>query len=65
VAAPFPEGRIKRGRASLIGGLATGACVLGLWLAAAGTAGVGGPVATIAGVVVAVAVAAWVRLADL
>ncbi len=65
MAAPFPEGRIKRGRASLIGGLATGACVLALWLAAAASLGLGGAAASVAGLVVAGAVAAWVRLADL
>jgi hypothetical protein len=65
MAAQFPPGRIKRGRASLIGGLATGACVLALWLAAAGTLGLGGLAATATGLVAAAAVAAWVRLADL
>lgn len=65
MAAPFLPGRIKRGLASLIGGLATGACVLALWLAAAASLGVDGPVATVIGVVAASTVAAWVRLADL
>jgi len=65
MAAPFPPGRIKRGRASLIGGLVTGACVLGLWLAAAWDLRLGGPVAVGSGLVAAGAVAAWVRLADL
>ena len=65
MAAAFPPGRIKRGRASLIGGVATGACVLALWLAAAGTLGLGGPAAIASGLIAATAVAAWVRLADL
>ena len=65
MATPFPPGRIKRGRASLIGGLATGACVLALWIAAAWELGLGGPAAAATGLVVAAAVAAWVRLADL
>ncbi|MBW4091264.1 MAG: hypothetical protein HIU82_09155 [Proteobacteria bacterium] len=65
MAAPFPPGRITRGRASLIGGLATGACVLALWLAAAASLGIGGAGADATGVVVAGAVAVWVRLADL
>ncbi|MGH7043159.1 MAG: hypothetical protein ACREFY_13660 [Acetobacteraceae bacterium] len=65
MAAPFPPGRIKRGQASLIGGIATGVCVLALWLAAAASLGLSGPAATVAGLVVAGAIAAWVRLADL
>ena len=62
---PIKPGRIKRGRASLIGGLATGVCVLALWLAAAASLRLGGPAATVAGVGVAVAIATWVRIADL
>ena len=67
---PFPtvrteRSRIKRGRASLIGGLATGACVLTLWLAGAASLGLGGAGTSLAGLMVAAAVAAWIRLADL
>ena len=60
----LPPARIKRGRASLIGGLATGACVLALWVAAAWELGLGGPTAAASGLVAAAVVAAWVRLAD-
>jgi len=65
VAAPFPAGKIKRGRASLIGGGVTGLCVLGLWMAGAASLGVGGVGATVTGVAAAVAIAVWVRVADL
>ncbi|MDE2583467.1 MAG: hypothetical protein KGL52_17670 [Rhodospirillales bacterium] len=58
-------GRIKRGRASLIGGVVTGACVLVLWIGAAASLGLGGTVATVSGIMAGGAVAAWVRLADL
>ncbi len=60
-----PRGGIKRGRASLIGGIATGLCVLALWLAAAASLGLGGVGIGFAGLIVAAAVTAWVRLADL
>ena len=54
--------RLKRSRASLVGGIATGLGVFVLVLLLAGDAGA----TTIAiGLAVALAVAAWVRLADL
>jgi hypothetical protein len=54
--------RLKRSRASLVGGVATGLGVLILVLLLAGDASA----TTIAGgLAVALAVAAWVRLADL
>jgi len=65
VAAPFPAGKIKRGRASLIGGIVTGVCVLGLWMAGAASLGVGGVGATVLGVLAGAGVAVWVRVADL
>lgn len=65
MAVDVPAGKIKRGRASLIGGLATGACVLALWLAGAASLGIGGGTATVLGVVAAGLVAGWVRIADL
>ncbi len=63
--ATFPAGRIKRGRASLIGGVAVGICVLGLWLGAEHELGVFTPGASVLGVLVAGAVGSWIRLADL
>ncbi len=68
MASPFAAdapGKLKRGRASLVGGFATGLCVLALWLAfTAEFATLGGP-ATWVGVAASAAVAAWVRVADL
>lgn len=65
MSAEFPAGKLKRGRASLLGGLATGACVLALWVAGARELGAGSAVAVLPGVLLAAAVAVWVRLADL
>ena len=65
MSAEFPAGKLKRGRASLLGGLATGACVLALWVVGARELGAAGAVAMLPGVLLAAAVAAWVRLADL
>ncbi len=69
MASPFAAdapGKLKRGRASLIGGFATGLCVLALWLAyEIGFAGGLQPGWTAAGVIASACVAAWVRLADL
>jgi hypothetical protein len=59
------QGKIKPGRASLIGGIAVGVGVLGLWVALARDLGAGSGGVIAAGVVVAVAVAAWIRIADL
>lgn len=57
--------RLKRGRASLIGGFAVGLCVLALWLGGMHELGVTSLGATLLGVLLAAAVAAWVRIADL
>jgi hypothetical protein len=59
------EQGIKRGRASLIGGVAVGVAVLGLWLALARELGVAGEAVDTAGVLVSAGIAAWIRLADL
>ena len=59
------EQGIKRGRASLIGGVAVGVAVLGLWLALARELGVAGGAVDTAGVLVSAGIAAWIRLADL
>jgi hypothetical protein len=56
------RGRVKRARASLIGGIAVGAGVLVLWLLIAGEAT---PGTVASGALVAAALGAWVRLADL
>ena len=59
------QGELKRGRASLIGGIAVGVGVFALWVALARDLGAGGSGAIVAGAVVAVAVAGWIRIADL
>jgi hypothetical protein len=59
------QGELKRGRASLIGGIAVGAAVFALWVALVRDLGAGGGGAIVAGAVVAVAIAAWIRIADL
>ncbi|HLI10274.1 MAG TPA: hypothetical protein VKY65_01635 [Alphaproteobacteria bacterium] len=57
-----PSGRLKRSRASLIGGIGTGIGVFALTVALAGNWHVG---TIILGIVLGGALAAWVRLADL
>ncbi len=57
--------RIKQGKASLIGGIAVGVAVLVLWTGVAHEmAADGAPVIAI-GVLVAAAIATWIRVADL
>jgi hypothetical protein len=63
--APRLQGEIKRGRASLIGGIAVGAAVFALWLAITRDLGFDSLSATLAGVAIATVVGAWIRLADL
>jgi hypothetical protein len=53
--------RLKRSRASLVGGIATGIGVFGLAVLLAGTS----PASIALALVIALAVAVWVRLADL
>jgi hypothetical protein len=57
--------RIKQGKASLIGGIAVGVAVLVLWTAIAHELAADTVPALIAGVLVAVGVASWIRVADL
>jgi hypothetical protein len=64
MAAPLQD-RIKPGRASLIGGIAVGVAVFALWVALARDLGAGGGGTIAAGAVVAAAIAAWIRIADL
>ena len=60
-----PQGKIKPGRASLIGGIAVGNAVFALWVALARDLGVVGAGPVVAGLMVASAIAVWIRLADL
>ncbi len=54
--------KLKRSVASLVGGIAVAAGVLALWLLLAGSLA---PASIAVGLVLATAVGAWVRLADL
>ena len=64
MAAQLP-GKIKPGRASLIGGIAVGIAVFALWVALACDLGVAGVWPLAAGLVAASGIAAWIRIADL
>ena len=57
--------RIKQGKASLIGGIAVGVAVLVLWVAIAHELAADGVPTLLIGLLVASAVATWIRLADL
>ncbi len=59
------QAKLKRGPASLVGGFATGLCVLVLWLAIEYKVGAASALVSGIGVVVSASIAAWVRLADL
>jgi hypothetical protein len=59
------QGEIKRGRASLIGGIAVGLAVFALWVALAHDLGADGAGTIAGGFVLAAAIAAWIRIADL
>ena len=56
------EGKVKRSKPSLIGGIFTAIVVFILWLLLFGTASI--PV-VILGLLVAIALGVWIRLADL
>ncbi|HTC10562.1 MAG TPA: hypothetical protein VK726_17500 [Acetobacteraceae bacterium] len=58
-------GELKRGRASLIGGIAVGVGAFGLWVLLARDLGAVGTWSIVTGLVVATLVGAWIRVADL
>jgi len=60
-----PRVHIKTGKASLIGGIAVGVAVLVLWTAVAHELATDSVAIIALGAVVAAAIAAWIRLADL
>jgi protein-S-isoprenylcysteine O-methyltransferase Ste14 len=60
-----PRRSIKPGKASLIGGIAVGVATLVLWVGVAHELGADTAPWLVAGLLVAAAVAAWIRLADL
>jgi hypothetical protein len=64
-APPRASGTIKRGRASLVGGFAVGVAVLALWVALAHDLAVDTDAMIVCGALLAIAVAAWIRIADL
>ena len=57
--------RIKQGKSSLVGGIAVGIAVLVLWMGIAHELSADGVIADAAGVLVAVTIGAWIRIADL
>lgn len=63
--APLLQGEIKKGRASLVGGVAVGIAVMVLWWALVRELGEVTPTVLAAGAVVASVIAAYIRIADL
>lgn len=62
---PRVKPSVKQGKSSLIGGIAVGIAVLVLWTAIAHELAADGIATVTLGVVVAAAIAAWIRVADL
>ena len=62
---PLDGGQIKKGRASLIGGIAVGAAVLALWTVIALDLGAASDSVMFAGGAVSALVALWIWKADL
>jgi hypothetical protein len=62
MAASPAEGKVKRSKPSLIGGIFTAIVVFVLWLLLFGT---GSIAVVILGVLIAAALGTWIRLADL
>jgi hypothetical protein len=63
--APQLQGEIKKGRASLVGGIAVGLAVMALWWALARDLGFEGGLPLLLGAAVATTVGAYIRIADL
>ena len=59
------RGRVKQGKASLVGGIAVGAAVLVLWTAVAHELASDTAAVLAVGVLVATGIATWIRVADL
>jgi hypothetical protein len=60
-----PRARIKPGKASLIGGIAVGIASMVIWVAVTRELGFGGTPTMAVGLLVAAAIATWIRVADL
>ncbi len=59
------QGELKRGRASLVGGIAVGFAVLMLWVLITRDLAIASTATVLVGVLVAALIAAWIRIADL
>lgn len=64
-AVPNLQGEIKKGRASLVGGIAVGLAVMALWWALSRDLGFSGTAPLLLGACVATAIGAYIRIADL
>ena len=60
-----PRARIKPGKASLIGGIAVGIASMVIWVAVTRELGFQGTPTMAIGLLVAAAIATWIRVADL
>ena len=60
-----PPGRIKSGKASLVGGIVVAIASFVLWMAIARDLGVDTAPCLLAGLIVSGGIGAWIRLADL
>ncbi len=60
-----PPGRIKSGKASLIGGIVVGIACFVLWTAIARDLGADTAICLVAGLIVSAGVGTWIRIADL
>ena len=60
-----PKGKIKTGKASLIGGIAVAIAAFALWMVIARELGVDTTAWMIAGLIVSAGIGAWIRIADL
>jgi hypothetical protein len=60
-----PRARIKSGKASLIGGIVVGVATFIMWVAIARDVGADTAGWTVVGALVAMAIGAWIRIADL
>lgn len=60
-----PQGKIKTGKASLIGGIAVAIAALALWTVITRELGMDTTVWMIVGLMVSAGIGAWIRIADL
>lgn len=60
-----PKGKIKTGKASLVGGIAVGIAAFALWTVITRELGLAGMPWMIGGLAVSAAIGAWIRIADL